>query len=99
MKEMRQMHGKSAFIPRHTKSLSLEEKRRALRTLIFVKEKRDQRIKSRTYIDGSPQREYIPREDASSPTATRDAIFIQTKIYIGTSIYSTRDTSFSILRT
>ena len=80
MKEMKQMHDMSAFIPRHAKTLTSEEKRKALRTLIFLKEKRDKRIKSRTCIDGSPQRDYIPKEDASSPTAARDAIFIQSAI-------------------
>ena len=79
-KEMRQMHDLEAFIPRDPKSLTREERLKALRTLIFLKEKNDKSIKSRCCMDGSPQREYIPKEDAASPTAARDAIFIQSAI-------------------
>ena len=70
------MHDMDAFFPRDVKSLEREEKRKALRTLIFLKEKRDETIKSRTCIDGSPQREYIRKEDASSPTVATDSVFI-----------------------
>ena len=45
-KKMQQMHDMDAFFPRDVKSLSREEKRKALRTLIILKEKRDETIKS-----------------------------------------------------
>ena len=77
MKEMKQMHDLSAFIPMDIKDLTREDRIKALRTLIFLKQKRDDSIKSRTCIDGSPQRAYIAKEDAASPTSSRDAIFIQ----------------------
>jgi hypothetical protein len=33
-------------------------------------------IKSRTCINGAPQRAYIKKEDAASPTVTTDSVFI-----------------------
>lgn len=80
MKEMQHAHDLSTFIPSHAKTLTKQERKRALCTIIFLKEKRDKRIKTWTCIDGSPQREYIPKEDAASPTAARDAIFIQSAV-------------------
>ena len=70
------MHDMEAFFPRDVKSLEREEKRKALRTLIFLKEKRDETTKSCIYINGSQQREYIGKEDASSPTVATDSVFI-----------------------
>ena len=46
------MHDMDMFFPRDVKSLSRKEKQKALRTLIFLKEKRDETIKSHTCIDG-----------------------------------------------
>ena len=70
------MHDMSAFFPRDAKSLSREERIKALRSIIFVKEKQDKSIKTRACIDGSPQWAYIPRKDPASPTASTDSLFI-----------------------
>ena len=48
-----------------------EERKKILRMIIIFKEKRDKLIKYRTCVDGSPQREYSPKEDASLPTVAR----------------------------
>ena len=74
--ERRQMHNMSAFFPRDAKSLSREERIKALRSIIFVKKKWDKMIKTRACIDGSPQWAYIPRKDPASPTASTDSLFI-----------------------
>ena len=76
IKEMKQMHDMDAFIPRHFESLTKEERMRALSTLIFLKEKSSGDIKGRTCVNGAPQREYIRKEDAASPTAATDSLFI-----------------------
>ncbi len=49
-------------------SLSPEQKRKALRAINLIKEKRDGKLKGRTCADGSSQRGYVPREEALSPT-------------------------------
>ena len=77
MKEMKQLHDMKAFIPRKLESLTKEERFRALSTLIFLKEKRlTGDIKGRTCVNGAPQREYIKKEDAASPTVATDSVFI-----------------------
>ena len=43
---------------------------------MFLKEKRSKEIKARSCINGAPQREYIPKEEATSPTVNNDSIFI-----------------------
>ena len=75
-KEMRQLHDMKTFFPREAKSLTREERIKALSSLIFLKEKNNGDIKGRTCINGAPQREYIRKEDAASPTVATDSIFI-----------------------
>ena len=63
----------------------------ALRTLIFLKEKRSGEVKSQTCINRSPQREWIPKEDAAAPTASTDTIFITDAI----DTFEARDVAFT----
>jgi hypothetical protein len=50
------------------------ERKRAMESLIFLTEKRDETVKARVCANGSTQRAYISREEASSPTAASEAI-------------------------
>ncbi len=47
----------------------------ALPIVVFMKQKRDGRIKTRNCVNGSPQRNYIKKEDAASPTVGIDNVF------------------------
>lgn len=76
MKEMTQLHDMDTFIPRDPKTLTKEERTKALSTLIFLKEKANGDVKSRTCVNGAPQRAYIKKEDAASPTVMTDSVFI-----------------------
>ena len=76
MKGMQQMHDLQAFFPRDPATMTREQRRNALSSLIFLKEKASGEIKSRTCINGAPQRAYINKEDAASPTVTTDGVFI-----------------------
>ena len=76
IKEMKQLHDLHAFYPRDPDSLTREERVTALSSLIFLKEKSSGEIKRRTCVNGAPQRGYIPKEDATSPTASTDSVFI-----------------------
>ena len=78
--EMKQLHDMETFFPRHRRSLIREERVRVLSLLIFLKEKQDGRIKGRTCVNGAPQREYIRKEDAASPTVMTDLVFITSVI-------------------
>jgi len=56
--------------------LLLEDKKRALRYLMFIKEKRDWAIKARECADGRPQWQYTEKGDASSPTVSLEAMMM-----------------------
>ena len=53
-----------------------QERKRAMERLIFLAEKLDGTIKTRTCANRSTHRAYIPREEATSPTAATEAIFV-----------------------
>jgi hypothetical protein len=50
------------------------KRKRAMESLIFLNEKRDDSVKARFCPNGSTQRAHIAREEASSPTAASEAI-------------------------
>jgi hypothetical protein len=76
VQEFKQLDDKNAFKPRSKESLSVDERKRALRSITLVKEKRCGRIKGRTVADGRPQRDYIPQEESTSPTVSTEALMI-----------------------
>jgi hypothetical protein len=53
-----------------------KEHERTLSSLLFVIEKRDGRIKSRHCTNGSTQRDYISREETSSPTVSTESVIL-----------------------
>ncbi len=74
-KEMKQLHDRVVFKPIHIKDMTALEKKRAMESLIFLNEKRDgETVKARMCANGSTQRAYISREQASSPTVSSEAI-------------------------
>jgi hypothetical protein len=73
-KELGQLHGRVVFEPISVQDMTELEKKRAMESLIFLNEKRDETIKARMCANGSTQRAYISREEASSPTAASEAI-------------------------
>ena len=73
-KEFTQLHDTESFIPMDAAALSYEERREALNALLFLTEKRDGKIKARVPVDGSPQRKYMAKHDAASPTVANEAV-------------------------
>ena len=55
-KELTQMHNMTVFTPVYKDSLTKEERKKALASLMFLKEKRDNTIKARMCADGRKQR-------------------------------------------
>jgi hypothetical protein len=90
LKEMRQLHDMKTFFPRDPKTLTREERRKALSSLIFLKEKESGEVKGRTCINGAPQRQYIRKEDAASPTVATDSVFLTGAI----DAYQRRDVAY-----
>ena len=58
MRELNQVNEFETYVPLKANDLSLEEKKKALESLIFVTEKRNRNIKYRKVADGSKQRTY-----------------------------------------
>jgi len=66
-KELRQLHDRKAMVPIRKEDLTMEDRQKELRYLMFIKEKRDGAVKVRGCADGRPQWQYTNKEDASSP--------------------------------
>ena len=80
LNEMKQLHERGVFAPRDIKTLTQQERRRAMESLIFLAEKRDGTVKGRTCANGSTQREYISKEEAASPTVSTESIVLTATI-------------------
>ena len=79
-KELKQLHQRIVFKPVKVEDLTPQEKAKAMESLMFLVEKRDKRVKARYVADGSSQRPYTPKEEAASPTAYTDSIFVTATI-------------------
>jgi hypothetical protein len=73
-KEMKQIHDRVVFEPISIEEMTKFEKKRAMESPIFLTEKRDETVMARVCANGSTQRAYISREEASSPTIASEAI-------------------------
>ena len=74
--ECEQMNNKRVFIPKKYHELTSAQRRRAMRAITMVEEKKTGTIKGRTVADGSMQRIYIDAAEAASPTVTTEAVLI-----------------------
>jgi hypothetical protein len=79
-KELQQLHDRQVMVPKHRHELTELERSRSLGYLMFLKEKSDGSIKGRGCADGRPQRAYIPKEDAASPTVRNESTMLTATI-------------------
>jgi len=75
-KGLQQLHDRKAMMPMQKEGLTMEDRQKALRYLMFIKEKRDWAVKARGCVDGRPQWQYTDKEDASSPTVSLEAMMM-----------------------
>jgi hypothetical protein len=68
--EMKQSYFRNTFKPNHWRELSQVQQQTVLESHMFLKQKRDGKIKGRTVAGGNNQRDYISKEDARSSTVT-----------------------------
>jgi len=73
-KEYKQLDDMQVVVRVAHDKLTDEQKRNALNAVNLIKEKRCGKIKGRTCANGSTQRAYVPREEASSPTLSLEAL-------------------------
>ena len=74
--EMKQLHIRDTFIPKHYKDLDVVQRKLILECHMFLKEKKNGYIKERTVAGGNKQRDFISKEDSSSPTVSTEAVLI-----------------------
>jgi len=74
LKEYKQLNDMSVLGRIDYDSLTEEQKQLALDAVNLIKEKRNGKVKGRTCANGSSQRAYVPREEASSPTISLEAL-------------------------
>lgn len=80
-KELSQLHTLNCFRPQDPRTLTRDDRRNALTSLMFLTEKRTGEVKARACANGSVQRHHVAKEEAAAPTVTSEAIFIQSTIY------------------
>ena len=78
--ELTQRHVMDIWVTKDPTMLSRAEKVKALSSLMFLKEKRSGKLKGRACVNGSPQRAYIHKEDASSSNVANESVFITSVI-------------------
>ena len=73
--ELSQIHFRNVFTPVDPETLSSKEKAEALESHLFLEEKRNLDKKGRIVAGGNKQRDYTPKQEASSPTSHTEAVF------------------------
>ena len=76
VKELGQLDDKDTFDPQLASSLTEDETTKALSLLSVIKQKRCGKIKGRVVADGRKQRNYVPREEATSPTIKLESLIM-----------------------
>jgi hypothetical protein len=75
MLEIKQLHDKRTFRPVKASLLDMRQRSKIIRSHMFLKRKRDSRLKARLVADGSMQ-ERSTSVDVSSPTVSTEALFL-----------------------
>jgi hypothetical protein len=73
---LQQLYDRSVMDPINKYNLTAEERKGALRYLMFLKEKRCGTIKGCGCADGRKQRDYMTKQETSSPTVATDALLL-----------------------
>jgi hypothetical protein len=79
-KDLEQFNKYGVFEPKHARDLSEEDKKKALSSLIFLKEKKSGVIKAGSCANGNPPRDHIAKEEAAAPTIALKSVFITSTI-------------------
>ena len=75
-KELSQIHNMNRMVPLDATTLTTRQKRHAVSSLMFLKEKRDKSVKGRACADGRKQREDEDRPTSSSPTVANKSVML-----------------------
>ena len=81
LRDFTQPDRKKVIEPIDPDSLIYEERRKSLRAIILVTEKRSGNLKDQTCADGRKQGAYISKEECSPPTVSAEALITMLVIY------------------
>ncbi len=79
-KELKQMHNLTVFVPVDADLLTAEQKSKAIRSLVNLKEKRTKEVKTRLLADGRCKRGQFTKQEKTSPTVARESVIISAVI-------------------
>jgi hypothetical protein len=68
------------FEPQHARDLLDDDKKKALSSFIFLRQKKNGAVKARSCANGNPQREHITKEEAAAPTVALELVFLTSTI-------------------
>jgi hypothetical protein len=74
--EAKQLHWRNSFRPVHWKDVDKERWKQILELHVFVKKKHTGQIKARKVAWGNKQRDFISKENASSPTVAMESVLL-----------------------
>jgi len=74
--ELQQLHDRVVMTAKHATDLTPEQRQRALGYLMFLKRKANGKVKGRGCADGSKQRAWTDKEEATAPTIATEAVFL-----------------------
>jgi len=80
LKELNQLNQQNVLLPKRKEHMTHDERKKTLRYLVFLKEKRDRTIKARGCADGRSQFKYTTKVDTSSPTMSLEAMMMSCAI-------------------
>ena len=75
-KEIGQLHGRGGLTPTGLRDLTDEEAKRALEAVTILLQKKSGVVKSRTCANGSVQRNWMTKEEVTSPTALTESVLL-----------------------
>ena len=76
VKKLSTIHDMDTFTPVDAVNMTWEERKAAVSSLMFQKEKNNGDVKGQACANGAKQREYIKKKDVSSPTAYTESVVI-----------------------
>ena len=78
--EMKQLNWRNSFRPVKWTELSSKQRETILESHIFIKKKRTGEVKGRTVAGGNKQRDYIDKEESSSPTVATESVILTSMV-------------------
>ena len=75
-----QIHMQNTFALKHYNELTREERWKALESILFLEQKKSEKIKGRMCMDGSKQRDDFAKGEATSPMVIMDSVIITSAI-------------------